>query len=281
MKKRNSEIRIGYQLGKLTVVADTGERKAGYVVWNCQCGCGRQIRLDTRALQRQTFRDCGCETKVKPGQKDLTGQRFGRLVAVEATEMRGQGGATIWRCRCDCGREAMVSSSQLLKGARKSCGCLSRPELVDLTGQRFGKLVVTGYAGKWSGMHRWNCQCDCGKDTVVGQTLLRSGKTKSCGCLKSTAVVENMRFVEGTSVALLESAGRRLVSSNNSGHNGVYFNSKNKKWIAQIGFKGKTYYLGSFQNLEEAVQVRKKAEERLYGEFLQWYYENHGKSQMQ
>ncbi|MDY4970488.1 MAG: hypothetical protein SO101_09540, partial [Lachnospiraceae bacterium] len=110
------EITPGFCLGKLTVREATDLRKNGYTVWNCDCSCGGSIALDTRTLQRGTVRDCGCETKVKPGIKDLTGQRFGRLVCLESTEDRSRnGGSVIWRCRCDCGNECLAASGQLMK----------------------------------------------------------------------------------------------------------------------------------------------------------------------
>lgn len=56
---------------------------------------------------------------------DLSGQRFGRLVAVERTE-RSRCGATMWLCRCDCGNLVSVQYSNLKHGATKSCGCLNR-----------------------------------------------------------------------------------------------------------------------------------------------------------
>lgn len=66
-------VEVGYRTGNLTVVSKTDERKNGYTVWLCRCSCGGTIRLDTRALQRGTVSDCGCVTKVRPGQKDLSG----------------------------------------------------------------------------------------------------------------------------------------------------------------------------------------------------------------
>jgi hypothetical protein len=58
--------------------------------------------------------------------KDLTGQRFGRLVAIENTPPQYIGpsgkGATMWRCLCDCGNAATVSYSNL-KNGQISCGC--------------------------------------------------------------------------------------------------------------------------------------------------------------
>ena len=181
---KKPRIETGFRIGKLTVVAPTDQRKNGYTIWNCMCDCGGFIELDTRTLQRGTVRDCGCETKVKPGQKDLTGQRFGRLVCLEPSSQRDEQGGTQWLCQCDCGNQCLVATHQLLCGYKKSCGCLSHPPLKDYVDKRFGMLTVLEYAGKRDGMHRWRCLCDCGNETIVGQTLLQGGRTKSCGCLQ-------------------------------------------------------------------------------------------------
>lgn len=59
---------------------------------------------------------------------------------------------------------------------------MGRP--IDLTGQRFGRLVVLSENGRsHSGKKRWLCQCDCGNQTCVVAGDLRSGRTRSCGCL--------------------------------------------------------------------------------------------------
>lgn len=51
----------------------------------------------------------------------------------------------------------------------------------------------------------------------------------------------------------------------------MYYSKKRKKWIAQIMFKQKCYNLGGYDTLEEAAKVRKTAEEKLFGDFLEWY----------
>lgn len=267
-------IGIGCRIGHLTVTGATAERKNGYTVWKCRCDCGNEIQLDTRYLQRGTVTDCGCITRLRSLQSDLTGKRFGRLVCIEPTDLRGKSGGTIWRCQCDCGNECMAVSTQLTQGYKKSCGCLSHPPLKQFVGKRFGNLTVIEYAGKEAGMHRWKCQCDCGNETVVGQTLLQSGKTKSCGCLQSTMILENLKLCDGTSVTILESTKKRKLSSNTSGYTGVYQDKRTMKWRAQITFKRKTYYLGSYSTLEEAVQARRKGEE-MHEDFLEWYYREH------
>jgi len=54
---------------------------------------------------------------------------------------------------------------------------------IDLTGQRFGRLVVKSYSHKYDRYSYWLCVCDCGKTAVVRGANLKSGKTRSCGCL--------------------------------------------------------------------------------------------------
>ena len=120
--------------------------------------------------------------------KDLTGQRFGRLVALEPVG-RNKGHKILWKCQCDCGKEIVVSSDHLLRGCTKSCGCL-KP--LHLAGQRFGRLVAIKKVGqKRNKRFVWLCKCDCGNYTeVVGSDLIR-GQTQSCGCLAHDAVTKH------------------------------------------------------------------------------------------
>ena len=59
--------------------------------------------------------------------KDLTGQRFGRLIALEPVG-RNKSRNILWKCRCDCGGQCVVSSSDLVAGESKSCGCLQKEQ---------------------------------------------------------------------------------------------------------------------------------------------------------
>lgn len=57
--------------------------------------------------------------------------------------------------------------------------------LIDLTGQRFGRLTVVSRAENTKNGHpRWLCRCDCGSSSIVVGKDLRSGHTESCGCLQ-------------------------------------------------------------------------------------------------
>jgi len=55
--------------------------------------------------------------------------------------------------------------------------------LRDLTGQRFGRLVVKAQNGSLHGHAKWLCVCDCGREKTIWRGELVKGKTKSCGCL--------------------------------------------------------------------------------------------------
>lgn len=54
--------------------------------------------------------------------KDLTGQRFGELVVIEATNRRSNKGSVMWHCVCSCGQHTLVNSDNLTKTRIRSCG---------------------------------------------------------------------------------------------------------------------------------------------------------------
>lgn len=81
--------------------------------------------------------------------KDLTGQRFGRLVVVERAGSDRQKRAT-WKCQCDCGRETVATSSYLLNGDIRSCGCAKSERMIERN-TKHGKAQTRLY-GVWANM---------------------------------------------------------------------------------------------------------------------------------
>lgn len=65
-------------------------------------------------------------------------------------------------------------------------------KLVDLVGQKFGRLIVIERADETTrcGHAKWLCQCECGKTFVAASNNLRFGNTTSCGCLQSEIASE-------------------------------------------------------------------------------------------
>ena len=56
---------------------------------------------------------------------------------------------------------------------------------IDLTGMRFGRLTALYRTDSETKATKWHCKCDCGNEVDVCMGKLRTGNTRSCGCLKS------------------------------------------------------------------------------------------------
>lgn len=122
-------------------------------------------------------------SQPSPLQRDVCrGEVFGRLTVVSKLQ---EGKRLV---KCCCGSYRIVPIGQLRAGRVKSCGCL-KTESEDLTGQVFGRLSVVAPASRFldagRGQRRWLVRCVCGNEILVAAKSLKSGTTKSCGCLRS------------------------------------------------------------------------------------------------
>lgn len=116
---------LGQKYGRLTVIAEAPKQK-GQTAWLCQCECGNQKIISTRALRSGNTSSCGClhkEIISKNFSKDITNKRFGNLIAVESTQERKHG-SIVWKCQCDCGNIHFATTELLLAGKVSSCGCI-------------------------------------------------------------------------------------------------------------------------------------------------------------
>ena len=209
---RGSMDLTGQRFSRLTVISraeDKVDKNSGSrsVCWKCVCDCGNEKIVRTQNLVKGTTKSCGClrQENMEHTRKqsrnsfiDLTGQTFGKFtVLARADDYISPSGHRLvqWHCKCECGKDTIVAGNELRRGTTLSCGCLKAelvplPQLTDLTGQRFSRLTVISRAedkvDKKSG-HRfscWKCVCDCGNETIVRAASLKTGRTKSCGCLR-------------------------------------------------------------------------------------------------
>ena len=182
----------GDVFGKLTVIEDSGERIRGQVVWKCRCECGNEITLHTKLLRSGHWQSCGCD---RPDKKQKTiervhpGDQFGKLTVIEDSGER-RNGAMIWKCRCECGNEVLLTTYLLKSGRWNSCGCESRnrdglKKRLIQPGDQFGKLTVIEDTGmRLSGTVKWRCRCECGKEVTLTSRALSSNRWQSCGCAR-------------------------------------------------------------------------------------------------
>ena len=123
----------GQVFGRLTVVERGDNDSTGHARWNCVCECGSRRLVQRGSLKSGTSKSCGCllvtvlrKNTGKSGRgnfRDLKGQRFGRLVALERVEDRAKW-VMCWLCQCDCGKQKVVIGKNLKNGVSTSCGCL-------------------------------------------------------------------------------------------------------------------------------------------------------------
>lgn len=190
----------GWRFGMLTVLGrgelvpqKNGKNKQR---WDLECECGNRLSLYRHEFERPKGNhrtSCGCNPNC--GRKpDITGQQFGHLKVLGRGELvRGPSKSRrLWILEClRCGSIVKRTRGNLeRRNGNKSCGCLLRDRQKtfgrkpqDITGQRFGALVVkhlTGKKDKW-GKPTWSLQCDCGGSAEMSHSRLDLGFSLHCG----------------------------------------------------------------------------------------------------
>lgn len=111
----------GLKFGKLLILKS--DLLDGQVLVRCDCGI--EFVSDKTSVKTGHVRSCGIGF-CRPSTRDLSGQRFGYLVALKLVGSRATNGQnTQWECLCDCGKTFITLSHSLLTGNTKSCGCSS------------------------------------------------------------------------------------------------------------------------------------------------------------
>ena len=185
----------GMKFGRLTVIRKS-DKKASKAYWVCECECGNVREVASSSLRNGKSKSCGCLKKenmvgLSPTNfVDLTGQKFGRLTVIERAKNTKQG-KVAWLCKCECGNEKIIAGEKLKMGATVSCGCynmeIKKQQVLDLTGQKFGRLTVIERAGYIGKKVAWLCKCECGNEKIIAASNLKQGQI-SCGCYNHSGV---------------------------------------------------------------------------------------------
>jgi len=194
--------------------------------------------------------------------EDLTGLTFGRLTVIQRAEnIRGR---TAWLCRCECGNMKTVLTKYLKNGSVQSCGCLRKEvqaeKAKNIAGFRFGKLTALRPSDKRdaNGSVIWECRCDCGNTAYISIARLKSGNNISCGCA----------YEETHKKTAINTCQKKRRKDNTSGYRGVN-KTKDGRYRVSIGFKGKRYYIGLYDNYQDAVKKRLEAEKLIHDGYIQ------------
>lgn len=222
--------------------------------------------------------------------KDLTGQQFGRLIALRDVG-RSSGGDILWECECSCleRNHVIVTSSNLQRLHTQSCGCYAKEQtsksrkketLFDIVdniavgytsaGEQFFVDVsnitklqghswwytkqgyLAGYVdGKLTLMHRFLTNCD--DEHVVDHKNHITGDNR----------ISNLRVCTVSK----NQYNRKMQNNNTSGSIGVSWEKRQEKWRAYITAEKQRIELGMFDNYEDAVKARQYAEDKYHKEF--------------
>lgn len=286
-------------------ISKSGQHHAAWLC-RCDCGSEPKSYVGGDLTKATGTRSCGCVRKNVHNKakvrEDLTEKRFGRWTVIEQIEdyiTPDERHEAQWLCKCDCGEVKPVLGYALNRGTSQSCGCLAQElkterykkyNTYDLTSKDYG----IGYTLKgeefWFDKEDYDLIKDyCWhygtggylKSSTPGGAIFfhrevmgasneswlevivdhkRHGKMDD---FKYDNRKENLRKV--TRSRNNQNVHRR--KDNTSGVTGVNWSKTNNAWCARIDVNKQTINLGSFSNFEDAVKVRKEAEEKYFGEY--------------
>lgn len=172
----------GSKFGKWTVISRDMDKHNTYDVrWICKCECGTIKSVLGKYLRNGKTTSCGCSKKI-----DLKGKRYGKLVVLETIHNYNGRKRAVHKCRCDCGNTIIINTPTILQ---ESCGCTRRCD--SIVGNKYGMLLVKEmlYNYKNAGITYCKCKCECGKEIIIRADALKSGNSKSCGCVHSPSLL--------------------------------------------------------------------------------------------
>lgn len=174
---------IGRVFGNLTIVQTMGWTNRNRVAL-CVCTCGGMKLARISSLRLGWVISCGCKRGKNTELPLEAGSTYGRLTVIRqverpADQKKKEG---YYLVRCLCGTEHIRRRGNIVTPKQADCGCRGRSLL---EGQRFGKLVILGETKQADRQRLVLTRCDCGTESFARLGSLRSGKKKSCGCMKT------------------------------------------------------------------------------------------------
>lgn len=231
--------------------------------------------------------------------KNLKGLRFHRWLVLERAENdvtpKGHG-IVKWLCKCDCGTIKAVNASMLLRGNSKSCGCLQREVCKYTTYQSKKKYndyeIQEDYVIMYTTKDEMflvdledfeNVRPYCWRVNDNNYIVTTTPEHKTLylhrfimGCpddleidhrFGSETKYDNRKYNLRCATGSQNNQNRDIQSNNTSGYPGVSYHKRSKKWRARIWSNYQEVLLGMFDTYEEAVAIRKRAEDDYYKNF--------------
>lgn len=211
----------------------------------------------------------------------------------------------LWICKCECGNFTTLIKHKLTSGHTKSCGCFARESAIkklESIDKRYNNKKYNTYdlSGEYGIGYTTNTNkpfyfdledYDLIKDNAwyednhgyaISRNINKIGKSANIKMHKlignnigEDTIVDHInhntldnRRVNLRIVTRSENqANMKRRTDNTSGVTGVYYDKRGDRWSASIQFNHNVIYLGSSKNKEEAIKMRKDAEEKYFGEY--------------
>lgn len=228
------------------------------------------------------------------------GDKVGRLLLKKRIRKKYDQNRWAWECLCECGKECIVQERYLKNGKTKSCGCFHKDNLSKINSKLRKKYNNYDLENYEYGICYFINSDDyfifdkedynkiknfCWRKSKKGYAettvpIEEKSKYKKKYLFAHNLILENIGIdhinknrLDNRKLNLRMASSsengknKKVYKTNTSGISGVVWNKKNKKWIAKICYNYKQKFLGSFNNLEDAIIARLKAEKEYYGEF--------------
>lgn len=187
---------------------------------------------------------------------DMTGQVIGKWTVIERSNKKTNNNNVYWTCQCECGTIQEICGTDLRRGKTLQCKhCVGKIVVKNLQarlckqnndeiGKTYGQLTVLEKIKQTPGGSIWRCRCTCGNEVNVRINNLHSGKTQSCGCIKSRGEnIINKILQENNIIYKREYSFEDLLGVNQGKlrFDFAIFN-KNNQLIKLIEFQGKQHF---------------------------------------
>jgi hypothetical protein len=224
-------------------------------------------------------------------RNNLAGRKFGRLTVKQKYDVIGKG-ETRWLCDCDCGNKNVpISRGSLISGNTKSCGCFQK-EMVYITKKKYNEYDLSGEYGvgytsntnkefyfdlEDYDLIKEYCWYENDSGYIVSRMsggknirqhrlilkILDKGETiiDHINTIKHDNRKANLRFANKQTNGI----NRKCNKNNKLGVKGIH--EKNGKYYPKVMKDGKSYYIGTFNNLKDAIEAHFNKSKELFGEF--------------
>lgn len=266
--------------------------------YKCRCDCEKHTEsiIPKSRLMAGRSKSCGCirkENHLNKYSSELLNKRFGMLFVDSFAYTKNM--RCYWNCKCDCGNETIVTSSSLINGSTKSCGCYRSDVTIynnKILKHKFNTYDLSGeygigYTSKGEEFYFdlddyelikdycWHLNSKGYVCTNINKEYITMHRfILGYGFVNDNDVIidhifhniidnrkENLRVTNN-----INNCRNHILSKRNkTGISGVCF--KDDVFIAYIGVEYKTINLGSYYIFHDAVKARKEAEEKYFGEY--------------